>query len=102
MFHASLLTPYRTTAVHGPAYAEPPPELIDGEEEWEPEAILHHKKVRGGSLRYFVKWKEYPITDASWEPVTCFEHAQELLDVYKKWVGLLIKDNSTNDSDEPT
>lgn len=44
VFHASLLSPFKQTAVHGPAYAEPAPELVDGEEHWEPEAILQHKK----------------------------------------------------------
>jgi len=40
MFHASLLTPYKETDEHGTNFLEPPPELIEGEEEWEVEQIL--------------------------------------------------------------
>jgi len=38
VFHASLLLPYRETAVHGPNFARPPPDLIEDEEEYEVEA----------------------------------------------------------------
>ena len=31
IFHASLLTPYHKTPIHGPNYPEPPPEIINGE-----------------------------------------------------------------------
>ncbi len=37
MFHTSLLTPYHETAAHGPNFTRPPPDLIDGEEEYEVE-----------------------------------------------------------------
>ena len=37
VFHASLLTPYRETTEHGTNFHEPPPELIEGEEEYEVE-----------------------------------------------------------------
>ena len=40
VFHASLLTPYHKTTMHGPNHYEPPPEIIDGEPEWEVEEIL--------------------------------------------------------------
>ena len=35
MFHTVLLTPYEENDVHGPNYTQPPPELINDEEEWE-------------------------------------------------------------------
>ncbi len=37
VFHASLLTPYHETAAHGPNFTRPPPDLIDGEEEYKVE-----------------------------------------------------------------
>ena len=40
MFHASLLTPYKETDQHGPNFLEPPPDVIEGEPEWEVERIL--------------------------------------------------------------
>ena len=42
VFHASLLLPYKENVVHGPNFPQPPPDLIEGEEEWEVEAILNH------------------------------------------------------------
>ena len=39
-FHASLLSPYRETLEHGQNFTEPPPDLIDGEQEWEVEHIV--------------------------------------------------------------
>jgi hypothetical protein len=38
--HVDLLTPYIETEFHGPNYMRPPPDLIDGEEEYEVESIL--------------------------------------------------------------
>jgi hypothetical protein len=37
VFHASLLTPYHETTAHGSNFSRPPPELIDGEEEYQVE-----------------------------------------------------------------
>ena len=42
VFHASLLSTYRETAEHRPNYANPPPEEIEGEEEYEIAEILSH------------------------------------------------------------
>ncbi len=37
VFHASLLNPYHETEAHGPNFTRPPPNLIEGEEEYEVE-----------------------------------------------------------------
>ena len=42
-FHISLLSPYKETETHGPNYIRPPPELVNGEEEYEVERILKHR-----------------------------------------------------------
>ena len=42
VFHASLLSPYRANTVHGPNFPSPPPDLINGKEEYEIEKILRH------------------------------------------------------------
>ena len=69
VFHANLLTPYRETSQHGTNYTRPPPDLIEGEEEFEVEAIVNHRHYgRGRRLQYLVKWKGYPEADNSWEP----------------------------------
>ncbi len=44
VFHASLLNPYHETTAHGPNFTQPPPDLIDGEEEYEVERIVAHRQ----------------------------------------------------------
>ena len=67
VFHASLLTPFIENEVHGPNYSMPPPDLIDGEEEYEVENILAHK-MKQRTMHFLVKWKGYPSSENSWEP----------------------------------
>ena len=47
MFHASLLSPYRKTPSHGPNFSWPPPNLINGEEEYEVKTPLIPHWVEG-------------------------------------------------------
>jgi hypothetical protein len=42
VFHIDLLMPYTETSAYGKPYLRPPPETIDGEEEYEVEDILMH------------------------------------------------------------
>jgi hypothetical protein len=46
VFHASLLSPYHETLAHGPNFSRPPPDLIEGEEEYEVEKIVNHRYHR--------------------------------------------------------
>ena len=67
MFHTDLLTPYHETTLHGDNYQRPPPDLIDGEEEYEVEAILDSRKFRRAKRQqYLVKWKGYPDSNNQW------------------------------------
>ena len=69
VFHANLIMPYKETTIHGPNYRRPPPDLVDGEEEFEVEQILSMKQMgRGCKTHYLVKWKGCPTSDNSWEP----------------------------------
>ena len=81
-FHATLLCPYKENSVHGENFAEPPPELVEGEEVCEVKKILNHRK-RGQGYQYFVKWQKYPISDASWEPEHVFSDDGDMLTQYK-------------------
>ena len=84
MFHVDLLTPYKETLMHGPNYLEPPPDLIDREEEYEVEAILDsHKWGRGCKQQYLVKWKGYSEADNQWVDAQDI-HADQLLDQFRK------------------
>jgi hypothetical protein len=69
VFHALYLSPYKETKEHGPNFVEPPPNIIDGELEWEVEVIIgmHHygpKKKK----QYQVCWKGYSNAHDTWEP----------------------------------
>jgi hypothetical protein len=67
VFHVDLLTPYIETDFHGPNYTRPPPDLIDGEEEYEVESILKSRRYgRGRKVQYLVKWKGYTDSDNEW------------------------------------
>lgn len=46
VFHAALLSPYRENNTHGLNHTRPPPDLIDGEEQYEVEAIINHRWSR--------------------------------------------------------
>jgi hypothetical protein len=68
VFHNNLLTPYVETSAHGPNFTRPPPDLIDGEAEYEVEAIRSHRYFRKNKrLQYLLKWKGYPEADNTWE-----------------------------------
>jgi Chromo (CHRromatin Organisation MOdifier) domain len=67
VFHTSLLLPYKETEEHGPNFLEPPPEVIEGTEEYEVEAILRDKTIRK-KHHYLIKWKGYADAHNSWEP----------------------------------
>ena len=87
VFHASLLSPYVETPIHGPNFEEPPPELIDDEPEWEVEAILDSQHFgRKKTLQFRVRWKGYSAAHDSWEPASNV-HAPELVKRYYKDKG---------------
>src|SRR6201995_3067919 len=83
VFHSSLLTPYHETQEHGTNFIRPPPDLIDGQEEYEVEAIIRHHK-RGHKWVYLTKWKGYRSNDNMWEPEEILSNAKEILEEYKK------------------
>ena len=82
VFHAALLRRYKENETYGPNYTEPSPELVEGEEVYEVETILNHRK-RGRGYQYYVKWRGYPISDASWEPEHAFSDDGDTLTQYK-------------------
>ncbi len=67
VFHASLLMPYKETPIHGTNFPEPPPDLIEGEPEWEVEQIVNTRRYRN-QTQFLIKWKGYSNAHNSWEP----------------------------------
>ncbi len=66
VFHANLIMPYKETELHGPNFTHPPPDLIEGEQEFEVEKILDTQpRGQGCKIHFLVKWKGYPTSDNS-------------------------------------
>jgi hypothetical protein len=82
VFHATLLRPYVENEIYGNNYPRPPPELLEGEEVYEVETILKHRR-RGREIQYYVKWKGYPISEATWEEESAFSDDGDMLEQYK-------------------
>jgi hypothetical protein len=56
VFHASLLTPYKETEEHRDNFAQPPPELIDGQEEYEVEQVMNSRRLgHAQKLQYLLR-----------------------------------------------
>eukprot|EP00884_Botryococcus_braunii_P006667 jgi/Botrbrau1/16000/Bobra.200_2s0005.1 len=83
VFHVSMLKPYKEGGIVQPP---PRPEIIEGEEEYEVEAVLAHRerKLRGRKTarEYLVKWTGYEDIHNTWEPEDNLEHAREALQRY--------------------
>ena len=67
MFHVDLLTPYKETEFHGQNYTYPPPDLVEGEEQYKVEHILDSWTFgKKRTKQYLVKWKGYHHSDNQW------------------------------------
>ena len=70
--------------MHGPNYNEPPPDLVDGEEEYEVEVILGSRRHgRGRKLQYLVKWKGYSEAENQWVDAKDI-HTDQLLQQFRQ------------------
>src|SRR5712672_237743 len=81
MFHNSLLTPYKETKEHGPNFTQPPPDIVEGEEDhYEVETVLDARPTpnRRG-IQYLIKWVGYPNSENSWIPASGMKHASKLV-----------------------
>ena len=96
VFHAMLLSKFTHTKEHGTAFTQPPPDIIQGTEEFEVESILNHRYDKKQKKDLFlIKWKGYSSSENSWEPETHLLHAKRLLDIYKSRNGLSLSISST-------
>ena len=79
-FHAAVLHPYKETAIHGSNFPEPPPDLVEGQEEWEVDNVLASRRFgRNKALQYLVKWKGFSEAHNSWEPKRNLGNAGQLV-----------------------
>uniref|UniRef100_A0A0W0GCX0 Putative reverse transcriptase-rnase h-integrase n=1 Tax=Moniliophthora roreri TaxID=221103 RepID=A0A0W0GCX0_MONRR len=77
VFHVGLLSPYRETDAHGANYLEPPPDIVDGHEEFEIEAIVGHKP-RKTPKKFLVSWKGYDSSHNEWKEKEELANAMEI------------------------
>jgi hypothetical protein len=84
VFHASLLTPYIKTELHGQNFPKPPLEIIEGDPEFKVEQIVGSRRIgKKKSLQYKICWKGYSLAHNSWEPAVQI-HAPELIKRFQK------------------
>ena len=78
-FDPLYLSPFRETLEHGANFIEPPPDIIDGELEWEVERIIGTRLYgRKKERQYQIHWKGYSAAHDTWEPASNI-HAPELI-----------------------
>jgi len=83
VFHTSLLTPYQETEAHSPNWIEPPPDIIEGEPEWEVEQILQSRCFgRTKKKQYLVCWKGYLPSHDLWVDESDMNAADLVTDFY--------------------
>ena len=84
VFHVDKLRKYHEDPKN-PNYSEPPPDLIEGEYEFEVEKILDAKWFGKGKTRHvkwLVQWKGYNSKESTWEPLSNLKNAFEVLDEF--------------------
>ena len=80
-FHISLLKPY----INSDKFLRPqppPPEIIDNTEEFEVERIIGERK-RYNHVEYLIKWKGYPDSDNTWEPLENLANTTDALEHFR-------------------
>jgi hypothetical protein len=83
VFHASKLLSYKETTEHGKNFTQPPPDIIDEEQEWEIGEIINHRQGRYGK-EFLVTWKGFSSSENTWLTEKDFKHAKTILSQYKK------------------
>jgi hypothetical protein len=81
VFHTSLLSLSPNDPFEGQTQPEPPPVIVNNQEEYEVEVILDSRLYRQ-RLQYLVKWTGYD--DTTWEPYIHVKHLTEKLRQFHK------------------
>ena len=80
-FHVSLLEPYHRRSGEDPRIIQP--DLVDGEEEWEVEAILDSRR-RGRTKEWLVRWKGFGPADDEWLRKENLKGCEELVQEFEE------------------
>ncbi len=103
VFHVANLWPAQITdEFKMREKTQPPPDLIDGIEEYEVEAILKKRtnKNRGNRVEYLVQWRGHP-DDVSWESEENVKNCQDLLDKFEGRNRTIVKETVLKEIIEP-
>ncbi|ESK84295.1 hypothetical protein Moror_3746 [Moniliophthora roreri MCA 2997] len=82
VFHAGLLKLYRETKAHRRNFLEPPPDIVEGHEEFEIEAIIGHKPLWKPRC-FLVSWKDFDSSHNEWKMKEELEH---VMDTYLDYI----------------
>ncbi len=67
--------------------SRPPPEIIDGEEEFEVDRIIAKRFIKRGRskrVEYLVRWKNYNVEHDTWEPRENLKNAMERVKAFEE------------------
>ena len=79
VFYAGLLKPFHRTEQYGDTHPMPPPELVEGQEEYEVDHIRKRRRNKNGTYSYLIHWKGYGDDEDSWEPERNLTGATEMV-----------------------
>lgn len=82
VFDVQLLKPVAANPYPGRVLREPEPEIVDGEEMWEVEAITDSRwfgRGRQREVRYHVRWRGFGPEYDTWEPAANVEGSGDLV-----------------------
>ena len=82
VFHVSMLRKDPNNPLDGQRNPEPPPIIVDDNEEWEVEYVIGSRIYRR-NLEYRVKWVDFE-TDPGYYPAEFFTHAQEAVEDFHR------------------
>jgi hypothetical protein len=95
VFNESKLTLYHAPP-EGRGEKHPPPRIIGGEPEYEAEEILKHRK-KGWGYQYLIKWKDYSMSERTWEPRHHLTHMKKMLNKYNREHGISVRKLSSEE-----
>ena len=101
VFHVSFLDPYKESEIPGRTQPPPPPVVIEDQFEYEVEEILDSHLIRN-RLFYLIKWKGYPASDNSWEPVAHLMNCKDLIiSFHSQYLNKPSAQSSPREPDQP-
>ena len=65
---------------------------MSGEQQYIVEKILSKGKV-DGEIKYLIKWLDWPVSDATWEPINNLKGVLYMLEEFDKKIADEIKNN---------